>query len=518
GILNERRLAEGVAIPPGARVLFWPLPYCPSDAAYQRILSWVRAGGVLYLSGDVSYDEQRRRTREERLQELCGVRFLGERYPNIDYGKQPPAPISGREGWRFSPGYPGLRLAPAGARVIGTAPGGLPVAFLHQTGKGRVFFLADPLELHTGPRTRAVDAGVYARVLRLAGVTPLRLLPDDPFLHLFRVPLEDGGSAWVVFNADESRDTRDATLSIGGERLTLTMATHRPGLAWVDGTGRLRAVEASRGVRLGRRVLLGCSDQTILFSTDGSDLRQSQALAAVTMAPGVLKVGAGVWSSPAAQAGEATAMAETPLPPQDMRAATVRDRDTPCELARYRTKAEWQARAGALRRQILASAGLLPLPEKTPLQARITGRVVRDGYTVEKVCFQSWPGFYVVGNLYRPLGGTPPYPAVLCPHGHWKEGRLGNSDENSVPGRAISLARLGFVAFTYSMVGYNDSRAVPHQELGERREQMWGVSLMGLQLWNSIRALDFLCSLPQVDKRRLACTGESGGGTQTFLL
>ena len=88
---------------------------------------------------------------------------------------------------------------------------------------------------------------------------------------------------------------------------------------------------------------------------------------------------------------------------------------------------------------------------------------------------------------------------------------------NSVPLRAIQLARLGFVALTYDMVGYNDTVQTPH-DFGSRREQLWSFGSLGLQLWNSIRALDFLESLPDVDPGRLAITGESGGGTQTFLL
>jgi cephalosporin-C deacetylase-like acetyl esterase len=106
---------------------------------------------------------------------------------------------------------------------------------------------------------------------------------------------------------------------------------------------------------------------------------------------------------------------------------------------------------------------------------------------------------------------------VLCPHGHWTYGRLENTELNSGPARAANFARQGYVAFAYDMVGYNDSAAVSHRYGGER-ESLWGLSLLGLQLWNSIRSVDFLLSLPEVDPERLGCTGESGGGTQTFLL
>jgi len=178
--------------------------------------------------------------------------------------------------------------------------------------------------------------------------------------------------------------------------------------------------------------------------------------------------------------------------------------------------AEWQRRAAYLREHVLQSAGLLPLPEKTALHPVVFGEIRHDGYTVSKVYFESLPGFYVTGNLYRPIGEGP-FPAVLSPHGHWTYGRLENTALTSAPGRSINLARQGFVVFTYDMIGYNDSRQLTHT-FGGRRETLWGLSLSGLQLWNSIRGLDFLQSLPYVKGDALGATGESGGGTQTFLL
>jgi hypothetical protein len=183
---------------------------------------------------------------------------------------------------------------------------------------------------------------------------------------------------------------------------------------------------------------------------------------------------------------------------------------------RFTTREAWNARAPYVRQHVLATAGLLPLPEKRPLNPNVFGEIKRADYTVAKVHFESFPGFLVTGNLYRPIGEGP-FPAVLSPHGHWTYGRLENTTLASGPGRAIGLARQGFVVFTYDMVGYLDSQQVPHT-FGGRRELLWGLSLSGLQLWNSMRALDFLESLPYVRRDAMAMTGESGGGTQTFLL
>jgi dienelactone hydrolase len=209
------------------------------------------------------------------------------------------------------------------------------------------------------------------------------------------------------------------------------------------------------------------------------------------------------------------------LPAKDMRATRVQTVDTPRSFPQINSKTEWKARARDIREQVLVSCGLWPLPEKTPLNAKIFGRIEREGYSVENVYFQTYPGFYLAGNLYRPRGrGNGPFPAILNPCGHWPNGRLADTNNGSVPARCINFAKQGMIAFSYDMVGFNDMTQLgPHRRFFRAPKlQLWDISVMGLQTWNSIRALDFLESLPEADKTRLACTGESGGGTQTFML
>jgi dienelactone hydrolase len=186
------------------------------------------------------------------------------------------------------------------------------------------------------------------------------------------------------------------------------------------------------------------------------------------------------------------------------------------EPPRFTEVEPWKARAAYLREHVLATAGLLPMPDRTPLDPRIFSEVTHADYSVAKVYFESLPGFLVTGNLYRPVGEGP-FPAILSPHGHWAYGRLEHTALASVPGRAINLARQGFVVFNYDMIGYTDSQQLPHT-FGGRREHLWGLSLAGLQLWNAIRGVDFLESLPYVRRDAIGATGASGGGTQTFLL
>ena len=215
----------------------------------------------------------------------------------------------------------------------------------------------------------------------------------------------------------------------------------------------------------------------------------------------------------------------------------------------------WEARKASVRRQILVAEGLWPLPTKTPLNAVIHGRIDCREYTVEKVFFESVPGFFVTGNLYRPKNPRGKVPGVLFAHGHKENARLALEPEAKVrqeiasgaerferagqslyQSMCVQLARMGCVVWQWDMLGDSDSLQLSRElvhKFGTQRPEMnttenWGFyspqaeahaqSIMGLQTWNSVRSLDFLLTLPEVDSSRVAMTGSSGGGTQTMLL
>lgn len=177
--------------------------------------------------------------------------------------------------------------------------------------------------------------------------------------------------------------------------------------------------------------------------------------------------------------------------------------------ATWTTQKDWKARSKKIRKQILVGAKLSPLPERTPLNAIIRNKRSFNGYSVESAAFEARPGFFVYGNLYRPAKSNGKSPGILCPHGHAR-GREGGRLRPDQQHRCATLARMGAVVFSYDMVGFGDSE---HLGWDHKHEQA-----LTLQTWSSIRALDFLQSLDDVNGEQLGVTGCSGGGTQTFLL
>jgi uncharacterized protein len=194
----------------------------------------------------------------------------------------------------------------------------------------------------------------------------------------------------------------------------------------------------------------------------------------------------------------------------------------------YSNRQEWETRKEMLRENILKGMNLSPLPHRTPLNAVISQKRIHDGYSVENVYLESIPGFYLCGNLYRPLDSSKIHPGILCPHGHFDGDSLGawGRFHPDLQKRCATFARMGAVVFSYSMFGWGgesakqlDSTAIIEKPETETIAKNHSVPLaLTMQTWNSIRALDFLETLPEVDKKNIGVTGASGGGTQTFLL
>lgn len=235
----------------------------------------------------------------------------------------------------------------------------------------------------------------------------------------------------------------------------------------------------------------------------------------------------------------------------------LRDLNSHCPFVPPESLEEWKSRAEVLRLQLEVSLGLYPKLELDPVTPNIYGKIKRDDYSIEKVTFESLPGLFVTGNLYRPASTETDQliPAILCPHGHWNEARfydekpsvvkqlLASGAErfetaarNHIQARCVQLARMGCIVFHWDMLGYCDSQQISHQRAhrfasqprdDEITDEGWllysvpaesyGQSVLGLQSLATQRAVDMLLTLPEVDPERIAITGASGGGTQSFI-
>lgn len=240
---------------------------------------------------------------------------------------------------------------------------------------------------------------------------------------------------------------------------------------------------------------------------------------------------------------------------EDIRLQPLKDLNGYFPFTPPKSLAKWETRREYVRRQILVATGLWPMPTKTPLNAVIHGKMDRGDYTIEKVYFESVPGFFVTGNLYRPKNVRGKAPGVMFAHGHRQDARLHLASESTVrkeiadgaerfergarstyQGMSRQLALMGCVVWQWDMLGDSDSIQLSRQLVhgfAKQRPEMntttnWGLyspqaeahcqNVMGLQTLNAIRGLDFLLSLPEVDPERIAATGASGGGTQTMIL
>ena len=179
-------------------------------------------------------------------------------------------------------------------------------------------------------------------------------------------------------------------------------------------------------------------------------------------------------------------------------------------LTRLTSQKDWQNHADSIRAQVRKGMDLEVFPSRTPLNPRFRNKKMLNGYTVESVVFESLPGFFVTGNLYRPAGNLKrnSQAIILCPHGHFDDPGDYARFRKDMQIRCASFAKMGAVVFAYDMVGWGESVQLPHTF----------TKVLLFQTWNSIRVIDFLLTLPEADPKRIAVTGASGGGTQTFFL
>ncbi len=171
----------------------------------------------------------------------------------------------------------------------------------------------------------------------------------------------------------------------------------------------------------------------------------------------------------------------------------------------WNDKTSWEKRAAMIKNGIITGMKLNQMPNiQGNFNPIIRNTRKMDGYIIENVAIESFPGFFITGNIYRPIESKKKNAAILSPHGHMKDKRF----KIDVQTRSATLARMGAIVFSYDMIGYAESKQVTHK---------MPIALL-LQTWNSKRVLEYLLSRPDVDANRIGMTGASGGGTQTFIL
>ena len=189
-------------------------------------------------------------------------------------------------------------------------------------------------------------------------------------------------------------------------------------------------------------------------------------------------------------------------------------------LAEIHTAADWQSHRLEYRRQLQEMLGLWPTPAKTPLNPVVTGVVERDGVRVEKLHFQSMPGLYVTANLYLPTQSSGPLPTILyvCGHAQVKTNGVSYGNKTAYQHHGAWFAQHGYACLTLDTLQLGEIEGLHH---GIYREGRWwwnsrGYTPAGVEAWNSIRALDYLESRPEIDRNRIGMTGRSGGGSYTW--
>jgi dienelactone hydrolase len=191
-------------------------------------------------------------------------------------------------------------------------------------------------------------------------------------------------------------------------------------------------------------------------------------------------------------------------------------------LSDIHSLADWQARSGQYREQLFEMLSLSPLPERTELKAVVTGKMEHEQFVVEKLHFQSRPGLYVTANLYLPKGLAKPAPTILYLSGHGPVISNGVSYGNKVAYQhhGAWFARNGYICLVLDTLQLGEILGLHH---GTHRESMWwwnarGYTPAGVEAWNCIRALDYLCTRPEVDTNRFGATGRSGGGAYSWWI
>jgi len=279
-------------LPASCKVLVYPLPFCPDDDVFDRVLRFVENGGIVYVSGDVSYSPDRKRTRTDRLSKLLGVDFVAENYPNIRFeGHESPIRVTSETAkLREYRGYPCIRVKPLTAQVVAQTPDGQAVIMTNKVGKGRVFYSTDVVELHAPAQTTDLGRMIYAGFLEWAGVERLHLQPDNPRVHIFKSKTSDGEELFTLVNRDDSTPLQQLRFHTAAGEIRVDVARKMTGAVGVSANGEVYSLETSGMVSTNAVNYCDSSSHIMLIGLDQKDLRDSKALCLLPMGKGKVRI------------------------------------------------------------------------------------------------------------------------------------------------------------------------------------------------------------------------------------
>jgi hypothetical protein len=302
GALSDEYLES---IPAEVKTIFYPLSYCPSDAIVERLTRFVDEGGQLYLSGDISYDAQRKRTRTQRLKDLCGVEFVSERYPGIAGQRSSLKTQPKDKAWPEYLAAPGVVLRLVGAASLLDTVDGNPLVTEFQRGKGKVIYSADPIELHGDPRYQPYAHAFYQALAARLHLDGAKVLPTDAPVHRFRVPSQDERTIDVLVHYGKERALSVTLPMADGVDVKLSLGTKLSGVVVsLPGKG-VQIVESSGDVMVGDKLLLKSDLHLIAIAADGEPLSTAKRMVLLPMGQGSIQIPeAKRWQRPVVLVGE----------------------------------------------------------------------------------------------------------------------------------------------------------------------------------------------------------------------
>lgn len=307
GAVSDRYME---AIPEGVTTIFYPLPYCPDDAIVEKLSGFVDKGGQLYISGDISYDSLRQRTRTRRLKDLCGLEFVSERYPNVAYGHGAIETAPNSSGWPAYAAAPGIVTRPAGAKVLLAGKDGTPIVTEFAKGRGRVIFSSDPIELHGDARYHGYAHAFYRELMAVLNLKGEGVGAPNAPLHCFRVPSQDSRQIVVLVNYGAKNAIRNIEVSIAGRTANLTLDPKMSGILVGDSGTGLQAAESSADVREDGELVIGSNLHCITASLDREALRRARSVLLLPMGQGLVRLPeARRWRRPVVLVGQGSGSA-----------------------------------------------------------------------------------------------------------------------------------------------------------------------------------------------------------------